>query len=459
MKILILGSGQVGSTVATHLAREEDNDITVVDRNAELLRDLQDKLDIRTVAGFASHPNVLRQAGAEDTEMVIAVTDSDETNMVACQICQTLFKTPTKIARVRANTYLNAPELFGPDALAVDVLISPEQLVMDYIHRLILYPGALQVLDFAEGKVRLVAVQAYYGGPLVGQKLRAIREHIPDVEMRVAAVYRRGQAIIPEGETVIEADDEVFFIAPRKDIRTVISELRKMDRSVRKLIIAGGGNIGVRLANALEDTFQVKLIEHNRDRAKALAEELDNTIVLHGDAAEEELLLEENIENTDIFCAITNDEQVNILSAMLAKRLGARKVMALINRPSYVDLVQSGPIDIAISPQQVTIGKLLTHIRRGDVVAVHSLRWGAAEAIEAIAHGDEKTSRVVGRQVDAIKLPPGTTITAIVRGEDVIMVHHDTVIEADDHVILFLVDRKYIPDMEKLFQIDISASK
>lgn len=456
MKILILGAGQVGSTVAAHLAREEVNDITVVDRNPELLRDLQDRLDLRTVEGFASHPDVLRQAGAADAEMVIAVTDSDETNMVACQVCYTLFHTPTKIARVRANTYLNTPELFAQDALPVDVLISPEQLVMDYIRRLIQYPGALQVLDFANGRVRLVAVQAYYGGPLVGQKLRALREHIPDVDTRVAAIYRRGQAIIPEGETVIEADDEVFFIASRKDIRTVISELRKLDRPVRKLIIAGGGNIGMRLAAALEDTYQVKLIERHRERARMLSEMLDKTIVLNGDAADEDLLLEENIENTDVFCAITNDEEANILSAMLAKRLGARKVMSLINRASYVDLVQSGTIDIAISPQQVTIGTLLAHIRRGDVVAVHSLRRGAAEAIEAVAHGDRNSSQVVGRRIEEIPLPPGATIGAIVRGDEVIMAHHDTEIQADDHVILFLVDRRHVPDVEALFQVGVT---
>lgn len=454
MKILILGAGQVGSTVAHSLAREESNDITVVDRNSELLQDLQERLDIRTVCGHASHPAVLAEAGADEADMVVAVTDSDETNMIACQVCYTLHRTPTKIARVRAAEYLNTPQLFTQDALPVDMLISPEQLVVDYIRRLIQYPGALQVLDFAGGKVRLVAVQAYYGGALVGQELRNLREHIPDVDTRVAAVYRRGQAILPSGDTTIEADDEVFFIAPRADIRSVINEMRKLDKPIRRVIIAGGGNIGIRLAKALESTHQVKLIERNRERAREISEQLDKTIVLSGDAADEELLNEENIEATDVFCAVTNDEEANILSSMLAKRLGARKVLALINRPSYVDLVQSGEIDIAISPQQVTIGALLTHIRRGDVVVVHSLRRGAAEAIEAIAHGSHETSRVVGRMVEEIPLPPGATIGAIVRGDDVMMAHHDTRIEAGDHVVLFLVDRGYVNDVEKLFQVD-----
>jgi len=454
MKILILGSGQVGSTVAHSLAREESNDITVVDRNSELLQDLQERLDIRTVCGHASHPQVLQEAGADEADMVIAVTDSDETNMIACQVCYTLYRTPTKIARVRAAEYLNTPQLFTQDALPVDMLISPEQLVVDYIRRLIQYPGALQVLDFAGGKVRLVAVQAYYGGALVGQELRKLRNHIPDVDTRVAAVYRRGQAILPHGDTIIEADDEVFFIAPRADIRSVINEMRKLDKPIRRIIIAGGGNIGVRLAKALESTHQVKLIERNRDRAREISEQLDKTIVLSGDAADEELLVEENIEATDVFCAVTNDEEANILSSMLAKRLGARKVLALINRPSYVDLVQSGDIDIAISPQQITIGALLTHIRRGDVVVVHSLRRGAAEAIEAIAHGTRESSRVVGRTVEEITLPQGATIGAIVRGDTVMMAHHDTRIEADDHVVLFLVDRTHVAEVEKLFQVD-----
>ncbi len=456
MKILILGAGQVGSTVAQHLAREEANEVTLVDRDADRLRELQDRLDIRTVQGFASFPDVLADAGIADAEMLVAVTDSDETNMVACQVAYTLHHTPTKIARVRAPEYINAEGLFAQEAMPVDVVISPEKLVMSYISRLIQYPGALQVLDFANGRVRLVAVRAYYGGPLVGHELRTIRDHLPDLDTRVAAIYRRGQAIIPEGDTVIEADDEVFFIAAREDIRQVISELRKLDRPARRIIIAGGGNIGERLADALEETHHVKLIERDRNRARHLSEHLDKTIVLHGDAADEELLRDENIENTDVFCAVTNAEEANILSAMLAKHLGARKTMALINRPSYVDLMQSGALDIAISPQQVTIGTLLTHIRRGDVVVVHSLRRGAAEAIEAIAHGDRDTSRVVGRRIDDIPLPPGTTIGAIVREDEVLMGHRDIVIEAEDHVILFLVDRKYVPDVEKLFQVDVT---
>ncbi len=455
MKIIILGAGQVGSSVAQNLASEA-NDITVVDNRPEILRELQDRIDIRTITGPASHPEVLTRAGAEDADMILAVTNSDETNMIACQVAYTLFHTPIKVARVRAQEYLAYSKLFTQEALPVDVLISPEQLVTDYIRRLIEQPEALQVLEFAGGRVQLVAVRAVEGGPLVGQELRELRSHMPGIEARVAAIFRSSSDILPKGDTVIEANDEVFFIAARKNIRAVTSELRDLDKPVKRVIIAGGGNIGLRLAKSIESRYQVKLIDRNSETARRLSEQLGSAIVLLGDAADEELLLDENIENTDVFCALTNDEEANILSAMLAKRLGARKVMSLINRPSYVDLVQSEAIDIAISPQQATIGSLLTHVRRGDVAAVHSLRRGAAEAIEAVAHGDSKTSRVVGRTVDEIKLPPGTTIGALVRGEEVIIAHHNTVIESDDHVILFLVDKQHIPAVERLFQVGVT---
>ncbi len=454
MKIIILGAGSVGSTLAANLTSEA-NDITLIDVDAKKLQNLQDRLDIRTVVGPASHPDVLRAAGAEDADMLIAVTDNDETNMVACQVAYTLFHTPTKIARVRSAEYLKYPQLFTQEALPIDVFISPEELLTENIFRLIENPGALQVLDFADGLVQLVAIRAYYGGPLVGHELRELRQHMPNIDTRVAAIYRRNRAIIPEGHTVVEADDEVFFIVAKKNIRTVMSELRRLDNPYKRIMIAGGGNIGRRLAKRLEGKYQVKLIDHNSVRTQALAEELTNTIILRGDVSDEELLREENIEDMDVYCALTNDDEVNILSSILAKRMGARKVMTLINRASYVDLIQSGEIDIAISPQQVTIGSLLAHVRRGDVVRAHSLRRGAAEAIEAIAHGDKESSKVVGRRIEELKLPPGTTIGAIVRGKEVLIAHRDTIIESDDHVILFVIDKKHLNDVERLFQVDV----
>jgi trk system potassium uptake protein TrkA len=456
MKILILGAGQVGSSAAFHLSREEANEVTVVDMRPEVLRELQDRLDIRTVVGHAAHPEVLDRAGANDADIIVALTDTDETNMVACQVAYTTFRTPTKIARIRAAEYMNAKDLFTQDAIPIDVRISPEQLVCEYVEQLILYPGASQVLDFADGRVRLVGARADRDGLLVGQRIATLKEHIPNTEARIAAIYRDGKAMLPEGDTVIQEGDEVFFIADRKDIRVFMSEMRRLEDPVRRVVIAGGGNIGVRLALALEQTNQVKIIERDQQRARQISEQLNKAIVLVGDAADEDLLLEENIDNVDVFCALTNSEEANILSSMLAKRLGAHKVMALINRASYVDLVEAGSIDIAISPQQITIGSLLAHVRRGDVVKVHSLRRGAAEAIEAIAHGEKGDSKVVGRAIEDIDLPKGCAIVALVRGEQVIIAHHDTVLESDDHVILFLTDRRKIEHLEKLFQVGVS---
>ena len=455
MKIIILGAGQVGGSLATELASEA-NDITVVDVDATRLRALGDRLDIRTVQGRGSLPTVMRQAGADDADMLIAVSSSDETNMIACQVAYTLFRTPTKIARIRESAYLVRDQLFQNEAIPIDVLISPEQAVTTYIKRLIQHPGALQVLDFAEGKVQLVAVRAYYGGPLVGQELRYLRQHMPGVETRVAAIFRRDRPITPQGDTLIEADDEVFFIAASQDIRAVMSELRRVEKRNKTIMIAGGGNIGERLAEATESSYRVKIIENNRTRADYLAQNLEQAIVLYGSASDRELLIDENIEEVDIFIAVTNDDEANIMSSMLAKRLGARRVMALINNPAYVDLVQGGQIDIAISPSQATIGTLLAHVRRGDIVNVHSLRRGAAEAIEVVAHGDTRSSKVVGKAINEIKLPPGTTIGAVVRKEEVLIARDTTIIESDDHVILFVVDKKHIRDVERLFQVGLT---
>lgn len=460
MKIIILGAGQVGASIAEHLTREK-NDVTVVDHSQDRLRELRDRLDIRVVHGHASYPDVLEQANIEDADMLIAVTVNDEVNMVACQIAYSLYRTPTKIARIRASAYANYKnKLFRDEHAPVDVIISPEQLVSEYIFRLVENPGALQVLDFSEGAIRLVAVKAYHGGPLVGQELRFLKHHMPNVETRVAAIYRQGKAIMPQGHTVIEADDEVFFIAARENIRAVSSELRRSEKPYKRIMIAGGGNIGLRLAKRIESRYSVKIFELFPERCKALSEELNYAIVLQGSASDQDLLLEENIEETDVFIAVTNDDEANIMASLLAKRLGAKKVMALINNSAYVDLIQGGEIDIAISPQQATVGSLLSHVRSGDMVNVHSLRRNAAEAIEVIAHGDKANSKVVGRTVDEIDLPEGATIGAILRetdrGKEVIIVHDDTVIENDDHVVVFLVDKRHTKHVEKLFRVGFS---
>jgi len=454
MKIVILGAGQVGRTAAYHLSREEANDVTVVDSNQEVLRDLQGRLDIRTVAGNASFPSVLASAGAATADVLIALTNSDEVNMLACEVAYTLYRTPTKIARIRSAEYTSNPKLFSAEALAVDVWISPEQLVTEYIERLIRYPGALQVLTFGGGRARLVGVRVSSGVPLAGQPIRSLREHLPDIDARIVAVYRDSRRVEPDADTVIEADDEVFFITARESVRRVLNELRTEDNPAKRIVIAGGGSIGLRLAQALEKTHYVKLIERDAQRARHISEVLEDTIVLHGDAADEELLIEENIDSADVFAAVTNSEEANILSAMLAKRLGAGKVMALINKPSYAELMESGSIDVAISPQTVTIGSLLAHVRRGDVVRVHSLRHGTAEAMEAIAHGEPGRSRTVGLEIGAIPMPDGARIGAITRGDELILAHHDTVVQDGDHVIIFLADRRHVDQVERIFMSD-----
>ncbi|TXT24891.1 MAG: trk system potassium uptake protein TrkA [Gallionellaceae bacterium] len=455
MKILILGAGQVGSTVAENLVSEA-NDITVVDLDADKLRLLQDRFDLRTLTGSASHPSILEQAGIADADLLLAVTQSDEVNLVACKLAASLHNTPTKIARIRSSDYLEHPAIFDAENFCVDFSICPEQILTDYISKLIEFPEALQVLEFADGLVSLVAVRAVAGGPLVGHPLRHMRGRMPQIDARVAAIFRQDRPIIPEGDTVVEAGDEVFFIAATEHIRTILKELRRMDKPARRVMIVGGGNIGFRLALSLEKDYQVKLIDHNKKSCERLAGELAHTLVLNGDGTDEKLLAAEHIAETDVFCALTNDDENNIMSALLAKRAGARKVVALINRNAYVELVQSGQIDIALSPAHVTIGSLLAYVRQGDVAVVHSLRRGAAEALELVAHGDRESSKVVGRRLDEVELPKGATIGAIVRGDQVIMGHHDVMIEPDDHVIVFVINKQMIRKVEKLFQVGVS---
>ncbi len=454
MKILILGAGQVGSTVAESLVNEA-NDITVVDSDGEKLRQLQDRLDLRTLMGNAAHPSVLEQAGIADTDMLLAVTQSDEVNMVACKLAASLYNTPTRIARIRSTEFLARPEVFSKDNFCVDYSICPEQILTDYISKLIEFPEALQVLEFANGKASLVAVRAFDGGPLVGKPLSFLRTHMPQVETRVAAIFRKDRPIMPTGDTVLEDGDEVFYIAATDNIRSVLKEMRRMDKPAKRVMIVGGGNIGRRLAKALEHDYEVKVIEYSKKSCQRLAGELTRTLVLNGDGTDEKLLQEEHVGEVDVFCALTNDDENNIMSALLAKQGGARKVLALINRSAYVGLVQGGKIDIALSPAQVTIGSLLAYVRQGDVAAVHSLRRGAAEALELVAHGDRQSSRVVGRRIDEIDLPSGATIGAIVRGGKVVVAHHDLVIEVEDHIIVFVINKTMIRQVEKLFQVKI----
>jgi trk system potassium uptake protein TrkA len=456
MKIIILGASQVGQSICEVLVGE-NNDVTVVDLNGAALAKLLDQFDIRTVKGNAAYPAILSNAGADDADVVIAVTDSDELNMLACHIASIKFGTPTKIARIRSNQYRDTTDLFGEKGLAVDVVISPEAILTNLISRLVDHPGAFQVLDFAGGIVQLVGVKAYHDGPLVGSPLRDLKKHMPNIETRVAAIYRRNEVIKPKGHTIIKPDDEVFFVAARKHIRRVMGEMRKMDVKVKRIMIAGGGNIGSSLARTLElKGYSVKIIEHNKIRAKSIAADLNHVVVLNGDAADTELLLQENIESMDAFIAVTESDEINILAGMVAKRMGAKRVMTLVNRSVYLEKLEHQDIDVVIAPREVTVGTILAHIRQGDVEAVHSLRRGRAEAIEAVAHGDKKSSKVVGRYIRELTLPEGTGIGAIVRNNEVVIPDRDEKIEAEDHVILFMIDKNQIHDVEALFEVDVS---
>jgi trk system potassium uptake protein TrkA len=454
MNIIILGAGQVGSSLAQTLV-SENNNITIVDRLDTQLQRLQEHIDIRTVCGNASSPQVLLEAGIEDADLLIAVTSSDEINMVACHVAYALFHTPTKIARIRSADFLDYPELFGNTVFAIDVLISPELLLTEYITKLIEYPSALQVLDFANEQLKLVAVKALPNGPLTGKALSSLKEDMPDVQARVVAIFRQNVSLNLEPDTHIQPYDEIFFLATPQCIQAVMAEWRRLDAPGHSIIIAGGGNIGLGTAAALQHRFHVKIIEQNPDRLDLLSTQLEKVVVLEGHAADKKLLTAENIDQTDIFCAVTNNDEINILSAMLAKRLGCKKVLALVTQHSYVEVVDGGEIDIAISPQQATIGSLLQYVRKGDVVKVHALRRGA-EAIEAIAHGDEFTSQVVGKRVKDIQFPSGTLIGAIVRKNQIVMDVEDCIIQAQDHVILFVSEKKHIRQVEKLFQVDIA---
>ena len=457
MNILILGAGQVGGTLAQHLASEAF-DITVVDIDAARLEELRRRLDIRTVLGHASRPDVLRRAGVEDADMLIAVTPYDEVNMVACQVCYTMFQTERKIARIREDSFHTRSSLFSSEHMPIDFVINPERVVTDQIRELLQRPGALQVLDFANGRVKLVATRVREDGPLVGRQLSRLRGRVPKADTRVAAIFRRGRAILPEGDTTIEADDEIFFIAATEHIKDVMAALREAERPYKRVIVAGGGRIGEYLARAIEPHFSVKVIEQDEARANDIARRLESAVVILGDATDRELLLQENIERVDVFCAVTNDDETNIMSSLLAKRLGVRQVIALIGKPAYVDLVVGNEIDIAISPQLATTSMILAHVRRGDVTQVHTLRRGAAEAMEAVVHGGAKNSKVIGKRLDSLPLPASTTIGAIVRDKEVLIAHDDVVIEPEDHVILFLSDRRKrrIAEVGRLFQADPS---
>lgn len=453
MRIVVLGAGQVGSSVASLLVNE-GMDVTVIDLEEEKLRALQEKFDIRTVRGHASLPSILTTAGLADAKMLIAATSSDEVNMIACQIAYHLFGTPTRIARIRALDYIENAQFFSDDKISVNVFINPESLLTDYFHASVLFPSALEVMDFAGGKLKLVGVRVVAGGPLAHQKVSSLREHIPHIDARVAAIYRQDGSIMPEGHTILEPDDEVFFLSQAEDITSVMAELGRVEKDNRKITIAGGGHIGEKLARKLQNKHRVKLIERDTKRCEYLASALKSVVVLNGSATDRTLLVEEDVSGCHIFCAITNNDEINIMSCLTAKSCGALKTIALINNSDYHRLLVQNNINIdkLISPQQITVSRLLSYVRGGDVVRVHSLRNGAAEALEAIAHGDKNSSRLIGKRLEDIPLPHGVNLSALVRDEQVMIAHRHLVVEPEDHLIFFVVDKASITAVERLVQ-------
>ena len=452
MKIVILGAGAVGSTLASLLSQE--NDLVVVDHNSSELHRLEEEADIKTLLGGASYPNILVNAGIQEADMVVAVTGSDETNIVSCMIAKVLNKSIKTIARVREISYLKGKtkEAMDSGEIPVDIHISPEQLITEHIQGLIEIPGSLQVMEFGQGKLNLVAVRAVEGGPMIGHEIGDLKKHMPKIDSRVAAIFRKGESITPLGSTVIEANDEVFFISKKGEASKVVNEMRKKEEPYKNIIIAGGGKIGARLAKRIEDNHRVKIIESSNERAKRLSEKLESSIVLEGNVCDKNLLHDENVENTDVFAAVTNDDEANVMSCLLAKEMGAHKTVALINNPAYVDLVQTKGIDIAIAPSQITIGTFLAEIEGKDVVRVHSLRKGAAEAIEAIAQ-ESKTGKPssIGKELGEISLPEGVTIGALIRDNKGKIAHDHVHLRVNDHVILFLTDKSAIKQVKETF--------
>jgi trk system potassium uptake protein TrkA len=457
MQIIILGAGRVGESVAETLASEQ-NDITVIDPNGARLRNIEDRIEVRGVMGDGTQPSVLAAAGADNTDLFIAATAEDAVNLVACKIAHDCFNIPKTIARLRSSEFVEGQALLAKEGFAVDQIICPEASVTRYMHQMIEYPEALQVLVFSQGRAHLVAVRVAPGSEMATRTLAEFRARNPACPMRIVAIYRNDQEVALDPGVRIFAGDEVFFIVDHAAVREAMRLIRGPEVPVRRVMIAGGGRVGKRLAGSLEGQCQVKIIEADQQRCRLLADDLpSDMLVLQGDASDEDLLTDENVGDMDLFVAVTSDDEDNIMSAMLAKRLGARRVMAIVNRRAYADIIQGGAIDIAVSPAQAVIGELLRQVRRGAVAAVHSLRRGQAEALEGIAHGDAKHSQLVGRRIEQIKLPEGARFGAIVRGHgealEVLMPHHDTEILTDDHLIIFLPHKRLVREVEKLFQV------
>ena len=449
MKVLILGAGRVGGSLATALVNN-NYDVSIVDFDKSSLAALEDKLDILTIEGHASHPLSIKKAGADESSTVIAVTSNDEVNLIACQIAKNSFNVKKTICRLSEETYSENLDIFGKDI--VDIVISPEREVMNHLKELINHPGTEQIEKFADGKVNLVSVKAKKKGKLVGRELRGIKDDMPNADAFVASIYRKGNPIIPSGETIIKEGDEVYFISSVSKIDQIVNEFRDKVDVYSRVMIVGGGKIGYSLAKELENDYKIKLVDSNKQKCKELSKKLDKTIVLSGSATDEDLLKSENISNIDIFCALTDDDETNLMSSLLAKKMGAKKTMIILNNPSYLGLVP-GFIDIYIAPYRLTVSSVLQDLRESDVTQDVLLKMDTgAEAIEGVVHANEFTSNLFGKSVKEIPLPDGASIGAVVRHGDLIMPDSNVELCLNDHLIIFLANKDMVSDVEVLFK-------
>ena len=452
MKILILGAGRVGSSLARTLSRES-YDVSIVDVNKDKLLKLQEDSDLATVIGHASHPDTLASAGADNDTILLAVTSSDECNITACQIAKSKFKVKKTICRLSDASYLNSLDAFGKDN--IDIAIGPENEVTDHLVDLIKHPGAEQIETFANGLLKVVSVKAKRDGMLVNRALKSIKSDMPETSTFVPAIFRKGKPFIPDGKTIIKENDELYFVAAEEDIDTVVQEMRLQDTSSSRVMIIGGGKIGFALAKKLEDEYKIKIIDPDRDRCEMLSRELNRTIVLNGGGSDEELLKSENIENIDVFCALTNDDETNIMSAFLAKKLGAKKTIILVNNYTYINILPKNFVDIALSPQRLTVSMVLQHLAEGDVPqdVIFKMESGA-EAIEGIVHRNQITKEYLGKPVAEIPLPENCVVAAVTRGDETFMGSEGLLLSVGDRIIVFILGTTNKNQIQNLFLAD-----
>ena len=449
MKVLILGAGRVGASLARALI-SNGYDIAIIDQDKSSLSELAERLDIMTVHGHASDPKIIKKSGADKNTIVIAVTSNDEVNIIACQIAKKQFKVSKTICRLNNSSYSKDLNVFGENI--IDIVISPENEVMSHLKELIIHPGAQQIENFADGKVNLVCVKAKKKGKLVGRELKGIKDDMPETNAFVASIYRKGKPFVPDGDTVIRESDEVYFISSSDNIDQIVNEFREDEKEYSRIMIIGGGKIGFSLAKDLENTYKTKLIDSDKSRCAELAKKLDKTIVLNGSATDEELLKSENIANVDVFCALTDDDETNLMSSLLAKKMGAKKTMIILNNPSYLGLVP-GFIDIYLAPYRLTVSSVLQDLRESDVTQDVLLKMDTgAEAIEGVVHANEFTSSLFGKPLKDIPLPEGVSIGAVIRHGELIMPNSKVELCINDNLIVFLADKEMMSEVEILFK-------